>query len=399
MKRAVSVLVCLVSVAIVYPCSAADSIKVGIVDSYSGPATAHTFDILDGFKLAVTKANAKGVLGRKIEFTTRDDKFKPDIGLTMAKELIMKENVDILVGTINSATTLAVSDFVKKEKVPFFVTGAKSEKITGEKGHRYVFSTNENTRMIGRAAAIALAKKPFVKYWIAGEDYEFGHAYAEAVWNDLKELKPGVQLAGQSWWKVGESDIVPYLTAILQAKPDCIIGATGGAGNVNFMKSVKAMGLNQKVAVYHHNGTEVSVLGPLGLDAPVGIIGTAVYHSYFPETPENKAFVEEFKKAFNKAPRTTSLAGYITGMFIARGYEKAGKFDREALVNALEGLVIDSPVGKAEMRACDHQVVLPMFAGVTKISPGYEFLIATDIITIPGKDLMPSCEFIKKIRQ
>ena len=102
MKKSVSVLVFIVSVVFAPLCSAADSIKVGIVDSYSGPATAHTFDILDGFKLAVNKANAKGVLGRKIEFTTRDDKFKPDIGLTMAKELIMKENVDILVGTINS---------------------------------------------------------------------------------------------------------------------------------------------------------------------------------------------------------------------------------------------------------------------------------------------------------
>jgi branched-chain amino acid transport system substrate-binding protein len=381
------------------PALAAETIKVGVVDAYTGPATAHTFDILDGFKLAVTKANAKGVLGKKIEFTTRDDKFKPDIGLTMAKELIMREKVDVLVGTINSATALAISDVVRKEKVPFIVTGAKSEKISGEKGHRYVFSANENTRMIGRAAALALAKKPFTKYYIAGEDYEFGHAYAEAVWNNLKEIKPGVQLLGQSWWKVGEADIVPYLTAILQSKPDCIIGATGGAGNGNFMKAIKATGLNQKLAIYHHNGTEASVLAPLGMEAPEGIIGTAAYHSSYPETPENKAFVDEFRKTYSKAPRTTALAGYITGMFIARAYEKAGKVDPEAFVNALEGLVIDAPVGKAEMRACDHQVVLPMFAGITKIAPGYEFLVATEIITVPGKDLMPSCDLIKKVRQ
>ena len=116
---------------------AADTIKVGIVDTYTGPATAYTQDMLDAFKLAVEKINAKGgVLGRKIVYATRDEKFKPDIGLSMAKELVMKENVDILMGTINSATALAISDFVKKEKIPFFVTYAKSEKIIGEKGHR-----------------------------------------------------------------------------------------------------------------------------------------------------------------------------------------------------------------------------------------------------------------------
>ena len=184
--------------------NAADTIKVGIVDTYTGPPTAFTQDVLDGFKLVVDEVNAKGgVFGKKIEYTTRDEKFKPDIGLAMAKELVMKENVDILMGTINSATALAIADFVKKEKIPFFVTFSKSEKITGEKGHQYIFNMNENTAMIGKAAAIPLAKKPYVKYWIAGDDYEYGHAIADSLWNNLKKLKPKVQKVGESWWKVG----------------------------------------------------------------------------------------------------------------------------------------------------------------------------------------------------
>ncbi len=122
---------------------AGDTIKVGFVDTYSGPATTFNNDVLDGFKMAAEKINAKGgVLGKKITWVTRDDKFKPDIGLTMAKELILSENVDLLVGTINSATALAVSDLCRKEKVPFLVTFSKSDKITGEKGHRYVFGMN-----------------------------------------------------------------------------------------------------------------------------------------------------------------------------------------------------------------------------------------------------------------
>ena len=168
---------------------AQNSIKVGIVDTYTGPATTFTMDVLDGFKLAVNDINAKGgVLGKKIEYTTRDEKFKPDIGLAMAKELVLKENVDILMGTINSATTLAISDFVKKEKLPFFVTFAKSEKIIGEKGHPYIFNMNENTAMVGKAAAVALSKKPYLKYWIAGDDYEYGHAIANSLWDNLKKL-------------------------------------------------------------------------------------------------------------------------------------------------------------------------------------------------------------------
>src|SRR3989339_1692514 len=100
----------------------ARNIKVGIVDTYSGPPAVYGNDALNGFKLALEEINKMGVLGGKIEFTTRDEKFKPDVALNMAKELVMRENVDVLVGTINSAASLAISGNVAKpEKVPFIV--------------------------------------------------------------------------------------------------------------------------------------------------------------------------------------------------------------------------------------------------------------------------------------
>lgn len=393
--------VLLLSVLCVYSFSqAANTIKVGIVDTYTGPATTFTNDVLDGFKLAVQKINASGgILGRKIEYTTRDEKFKPDIGLAMAKELVLKEKVDILMGTINSATTLAISDFVRKEKIPFFVTFAKSDKIVAEKGHRYIFNMNENTEMAGRAAAIALAKKPYVKYWIAGDDYEYGHAIAEGVWDNLKKLKPSVQKVGETWWKVGEADFTPYITQILAAKPDFIIVATGGSGMVNFQKAAKATGLSQKVPFYQHTATELSVLAPQGQNAPEGVYGTANYFFYYPDTAQNKAFVADFKKAYNRNPRIGALYGYMTAQFIAEGYKKAGKIDKEKFVTALEGMSLDSPVGKLEIRKCDHQLLLPMYFGVTKKDAKYEFLTASSIETIQGKDYVPSCEEVLKHRK
>ncbi len=382
-------------------CFAAGPIKVGIVDTYSGPATSFTQDVLDGFKLAVEKINAKGgVLGRKIEYMTRDEKFKPDIGLAMAKDLVMKEKVDILMGTINSGTALAVSDFAKKEKVPFFVTFAKSDKIIGEKGHRYVFNMNENTLMAGKAAALMLAKKPYVKYWIAGDDYEYGHAIADGVWNHLKKLKPNVQLVGQSWWKVGEADFTPYITQIMAAKPDFLIVATGGSGMVNFQKAAKATGLSQKVPFYQHTANEHSTLMAQGPNAPEGAFGTSNYLFYYPDTPANRAFASDFQKAYSRYPRIGALYGYMTAEFIAEGFKKAGKVDTERFVKALEGMTVDSPVGPLTMRACDHQLELPMYWGVTKKDPKYpDFLISAENQVIPAKDYMSSCEEVLKDRK
>jgi branched-chain amino acid transport system substrate-binding protein len=386
---------------ILYPvcAKAAPPIKVGIIDTYTGPATTFTYDVRDAFKLAIDDINAKGgVLKRKIEFTTRDDKFKVDICLSMAKELVMMEKVDILMGTINSAATLAVSQYCKTEKIPFIVTFSKSDKITGEKGHRYVFSVSENTAMIGKAAAVGLSKRPYIKYWIAGDDYEYGHALADGVWGDLKKLKPGVELIGQSWWKVGEPELTPYLTAITAAKPDAVIFATGGASMVNVMKAAKATGFAEKIPMFIHTATELSTLAPLGLDAPEGVIGTSNYHFYYPDTPKNKAFAKAFKDAYGREPKVGALYGYLAAHFITQALQKAGKMDREKFINALEGMKIDSPVGIVEMRAYDHQAMLPMFMGVTKKVPGYPFLIASDIVTIPAKDVMPSIEEIKKAR-
>jgi len=373
-------------------------IKVGVIDSYTGPAAVFCNDALNGFKLALEEINKKGVLGSKIEFTTRDDKWKVDLGLSMAKELVMRENVDLIVGTINSAVTLAISDYLKGEKVPFIVWISKSEKITGEKGHRYVFSTGENSAMGGKAGAVALAKKPYIKYWIAGDDYEYGHSIADATWRYLKALKPDVQKIGETWWKTGEPDLVPYFTSIIAAKPDAFIVCGGGMTMTNSLKACKTTGIHEKIHIHIHTATDHAVLKPLGLEAPEGVTGTMDYHFYYPDTPANKVFAKAFQDAYGAPPGFPAFHGYITAHFIAEAFKKAKAIDREKFVNALEGMVIDSPGGKIEMRKCDHQAVLPMYLGVTKKVPQYDFLISSNIVTLPGKDIMPSCEEIMKAR-
>jgi len=377
----------------------ARNIKVGVLDAYTGPAAMFTKEALNGFKLALEEINKKGVLGNKIEFTTRDSKFKVVIGLSMAKELVMRENVDVIVGIISSGVAMAVSDYARREKVPLIVWIAKSERITGEKGHRYVFSTGENTAMHGKAAGVALAGKPFKKYWIAGDDYEYGHAIADTAWRNIKQRKPGVELIGQSWWKVGEPDLVPYLTAILSAKPDAVIFATGGASMVNAMKTANTTGLSEKAQVWVPTATETSILRALGPGAPEGIMGSSDYLFYASDSPANREFVKAFEAAYGAPPGFTGFHGYITAYFIAEAFKKAGSINKEKFIDALEGLKIASPAGELEMRACDHQTVLPIHMGVTKKSPKYDFVTATDVIKLTGDDVMPSCEEVLKTRK
>lgn len=371
-------------------------IKVGIIDTYSGGAAIYCEDALNGFMLALEEIHEVGDV--TIEYTTRDTKFEVDTGLAMARELVMMEEVDLLVGTISSGVSLAVSEYAKEEQIPFIVWISKSENITGAQGHRYVFSTGENTYMAGKAGGVHLSQQPYTTYWIGGDDYEYGHAIADAAWRNLQELKPDVELLGESWWTVGEPDLVPYLTAIEAAGPDAVIFATGGQSMANIMKAVHSTGMAEEFPIWIHTATDHAVLSALGEEAPVGVMGTMDYLFYYPETEGHMAFVDAYEEAYGHPPGFPAFHGYNTAYFIAEALRKAGTAETEAFIDALEGLTIDSPVGPVEMRACDHQAALPMYMGVTAQSPDYDFLIATDIVTVPGDQVMPTCEEIEAAR-
>jgi branched-chain amino acid transport system substrate-binding protein len=94
-----------------------------------------------------------------------------------------------------------------------------------------------------------------------------------------------------------------------------------------------------------------------------------------------------------------ALYGYALGQLVVKAFQKAGAVDREKFIDAMEGLIVDSPVGKLEMRKCDHQLMLPMFFGVTKKSPEFDYLVAGDLVTISGKDYLPECDEIMKVRK
>ncbi|KJR49533.1 Branched-chain amino acid ABC transporter, amino acid-binding protein [Desulfosporosinus sp. I2] len=369
-------------------------IKVGIVDTYTGGAAVYAKDSLDGFKLAVKELEDKG--GPKIEFVTRDDEFKPDKSTSWAKELVMREKVDFLAGTTNSAGSLAVSQYAKESKVPFIVWGGMSDRITGEAGHRYVFSTLPNTAIIGKAGAVQLSKTSYQKVWIAGSDYEYGHSLINNLWSNLTTLKPDVKKMGESWWRVGETDFTPYINAIRSAKPDVLVVGTGGADMVAFMKAVKATGLTQEIPVWAHTSYDPATLRPLGDQAPEGVMGTNPYLYNYPDTAENKAFVEAFKKEYNREPAAFALYGYMGGKFLGEAITKAGSTDKEKIIDAMEGLTIDTPVGKATLRKEDHQVAIPMSYGVVAKVNGV--FTGKDLHTLNSDEIMPSVDQILKSR-
>ncbi|MGD0232331.1 MAG: ABC transporter substrate-binding protein [Syntrophorhabdales bacterium] len=398
MKRTVALflLVSLFAIGFLFPpdSSGEETMKIGIIAAQSAALSRLPADVLDGFRLGADKINSgHGVQGMRIVPVTRAAKAGLGSGLATAQALVAEDKVDILVASTDRANALVLADFAAQVKIPLFVAFSERPVTGGRDGNRYVFTMSESPRMAGAAAAVMLHEKPYEHYWIAGDDDDYGHALADALWGALKKLEPTFVLVGQSWWKAGERDFAPYIAQIISTKPDFVVVATGPSNIARFQRAAKAAGLAGKIPFYQHWANEHSILAEQGNDAVEGVYGTASYLFYNPSTPANKAFSDEFRKTFHRYPGSGAFYGYMTARFIAEGFRKAGKVDREKLISALEGMSLESPVGHVAIRPCDHQLELPIFLSLTGKNPAYpDFLTSVSLQSLGAKYYMPGCE-------
>lgn len=370
-------------------------ILVGVPMTLTGPGAVFGKPALLGAEMAVEEANAKGgVLGRPIKIVVRDTQLKPEFATKEARELIVKEKVQFLVGGLSAAEGLAISEVARQEKTIYIAPIPKSVAMTREKFHRHVFRAAANTNTEGRSGAIMLAelmaRKGWKKIYTLLLDYEYGHKIGEAFVPHIKKLRPDSEIVGQAWPKIVEKDYTPFITAILQAKPDVVFSAIWGGPFIPFAKQAKPYGFFEKVG-YVSVGEIGSpeVLTALKEEAPEGVIGNTYDQFYYPDTPEHRRYTETLRKRTGEQyPPSWAITGYVAMQFLLEAIGKAGSTDTDKVIAALEGLTIQTPIGPQTMRAKDHQANRGQFWGYTKKVPDYPFLILSPIKYIPADDIM-----------
>jgi len=345
-----------------------------------------------GAEMAVKEINEKGgLLGQPIELLVRDCKSTPDEATRVARELIAKENVQFLVGGLTAAQGLALSEVGKTEKILYIAPISKSTAMTEPgKLHPYVFRAAANTNTEGRSAAVFMAKNPWKKVYTLGPDYEFGQMVTKAFVEWIKKIKPEVEIIGQGWPKLGEADYTPFITALMGAKPEAAFLSLWGGDFVNFAKQAKPYGFFEKVnVVAAGEGGSPETAIALKDDLPLGITTNAYDLFYYPNTPEHIAY-EDRLKAYTKEqyPPSWAITGYISMYFLADAIKKANSTDTMKVIKALEGLTIDTPIGKQTMRAKDHQANRGQFWGTTAKVSEYPFPILRPVEYIPADNLM-----------
>jgi len=367
-------------------------IKIGFPIPLSGPTAVYGEPVLKGAELAASEINAKGgVLGRKLEILSRDSKANADEAVRLARELIIKNNVDFLVGTLTSAEAPAVSTVAKENKIVFIAPTSKSTILTDATHlHPYIFRVSSNTDVEGLAAATLMARWTDIKTVATiAPDYAYGRDAISAFIASLKKLRPDIEIVDQQWPKLGEPDFTAFITAQMGKKPDAVMCALFAGDFVTFTKEATPRGYFKAIDNRMVDGAEVGTTDEalaLGGDYPYGIISDA----YDPviwagsEPPAHKKFIEDLT-AFTKAKYASgwSIVGYQSIYALADGIKKAGDTKSDDVAKALLGMTFDTPVGKRTFSAKSHETFAPEYWGVMVKEAAYPFAVMKNPELLP----------------
>lgn len=377
------------------PALAADPIRIGEMNSYTS-LPAFTIPYRKGWQLAVQEINASGgVLGRPLEVISRDDGGKPADAVTTANELVAREGVALLAGTLLSHVGLAVSDFAAQRNVVFIAAEPLTDALVWSQGNDVTFRLRPGTYVQAAMLAEEAAKLPAKRWATVAPNYEYGKSAVEAFKSLLKKQRPDVEFVGEQWPALFKIDAGATVQALASYDPEAIFNVTFSSDLAKFVREGRTRGLFDGREVVSVLGGEPDWIDPLGAEAPEGWLVTG-YPWYAIETPEHVAFREAYMKAHDDYPRLGSVVGYVTFKVIAKAIEEAGSTETEALVEALKGLAIDTPLGPVTMRESDQQSTMGTYVGRLTVQDGMPRMV--DWTYRDGLDYLPPPEEARELR-
>jgi len=377
-------------------------IKIGAMFIMSGPLGGYGINAQRAIDLAVEEINAAGgVLGRKLTVSFGDTKLKPEVAGEIAEKFINEDKVDFLMGPTSSGVALSLSEIARKHKKILIVTQSATDTITGDKFNPYLFSTLSNVMMHSRSGAYYMAPKPYKKWMGIGPDYNYGHESWRLFREKLKELKPDIEVLGETFPKLMAKDYAEHIEKIRQAKPDAVWCALWGTDAVNFIRQAKAAKLFDEIKFVFTDGAALETLVPLGKETPAGLYMAARYFFTTPDSAENREFVKKYHGKYKEYPDYMAEETYAGVYFIKAALQRAGTTDPDAMVKAVERepLAWLTPEGWKVMRPEDHQVVEDVVWGETAYSDRYGFSVLTNIQSIQGEQIGRTPDEIKKVNR
>ena len=328
-------------------------LKVGLMLPYTGTYAALGQNITDAMKMRIGELGGK-LGGREIDYVQLDDESAPPKAKDNAARLLVREKCDLLVGTVHSGVVLAMAQVAKEENKFLVIPNAGAVDLTRKgcmpKLFRTSFSNWQPAFPCGDVALKDGHKTAVLITWNYPAGFDSLQGFKDSF------TKGGGKILKEILIDFPNVEFQAGLTEIAALKPDCVYTFFAGAGALKFMKDYDAAGLKAKIALYGPGFLTDGVLKQAG-SAAEGI-KTTLHYADDLDTPLNKKFRADFKKATNRDADVFAVQGYDTGTLLiqALGAVKGDIKARKALVEAMEKVVIDSPRGKWTMSKAHNPV-------------------------------------------
>ncbi len=351
-------LVCCAGMTNATSAQSAASLKIGAVLPFSGGVELYGRQAKLGIDLAAKEINAGGgILGRPVEVLYEDDKTDPAVALDATHKLIERDGVLAVIGPITSRNLDAIAPALESMKTPLLY----ATNYEGGKCGRYIFafSTVPNQEL---AQLLPYMNRTFGNtYFMLGADRAWPHNMFKAAEPMISRL--GGHVVGKEFTTGKETDFGPMIARIAATKAKVLLFALKGDG-LNFIPQADDLGLlkDTTIAFLGLSETDLGVFGGKGQNmfVVVPFVATSA-------VPPVKAFVAKVKA---EAGADAVVSNYVMTHYNAlmaskAAIEKAGKADKESMVDALAGLVIKTPTGPLTM-GTNHHATMSMFLAKTK---------------------------------
>jgi branched-chain amino acid transport system substrate-binding protein len=370
------------------------TIKIGFPVPLTGPYGAEAQDQVRAGQLAVAQFNdAGGLDGRKAELVVRDDKLNPGEAATRTLELVEKEKVNFVVGSLSAAVQLAINN-VTKERGIIFNSISQSDAINEAADFsKYTFHEALNPHLtsgaVGRYAFSKFGKK--VAFLTA--DYAYGHEMVRGFLEVGKAFN--IENLGDIRHPLGTSDFSTLLPRIQALKPDILCISNFGRDQQIVLKQATDFGVKkttQIIAPLLSHASRVAA-GPQAFEGVVG--GCSFYWGIEDKFASTKAFNEAFRKMYDgKLPTDYGALGYGGVRTVLTAVKNAGSVDTDKVIAAMEALKYDFYKGPQYYRKCDHQSVQSVLVIQSKSKDMKNESDVFDVISTdePNEQNLRTCE-------
>jgi branched-chain amino acid transport system substrate-binding protein len=315
--------------------STAGPIKIGFMVPLSGPTAQNGRDILNGFLLCLEEIGYQAG-GRQIRLILEDDEGIPAVGLTKARKLVERDQVDLLGGALLASTGYALAPYVNSMQIPIVYPVVSADDLTQRRRSPWIirtgFTSSQPNHPFGEYAYHTLKLREITTIAL---DYAFG-------WESMGGFQrtfeaEGGRITRKLWVPLSVHDFAPYLAQISR-DVDAVYALFTGRTALQFMRQYEEYGLKNRVPLIGMGTTTDEHVLPLMGDEALGVI-TAIHYSAALDTPANRSFTAAYRTRYRRAPSFFAESMYTGGKWVI------------AAIDALHGHVDDRAALAAALRS------------------------------------------------